>query len=206
MIITRIEEFKKDRFKVFIDEEFAFVLYKGELKSYKLKVGESLSQDVYSEINNELLPKRAKLRAMGLLKSHMYTEKGLRDKLRESGHNQENIDIAIEYVKSYKYIDDEEYARQYIMSRLESKSKLELKLYLQRKGISQEIFENVYNEYIDDDSGVEIKLIEKLLNKRLKGQEINDISKEELNKHIAYLLNKGFTYNNIIKCINYIDK
>jgi len=40
MIITDLVDFNKKRVKVFIDEEFAFVLYKGELNLYGIKVGE----------------------------------------------------------------------------------------------------------------------------------------------------------------------
>lgn len=202
MTVTKIEEFKKDRFKIFIDDEFAFVLYKGELKSFKIKLNEEIDPLAYDEIVNEVLPKRAKLRAMGLLKSHMYTEKGLRDKLKESGHNQENIDIAIAYVKSYKYVDDEEYVRQYLINRICSKSRMELKLYLQKKGIESELFDTVYDELVEDEDDIEDKLIYKLLEKRLKNKTIDEIDRLELNKHINYMMNKGFSYSSIIKCID----
>ena len=202
MTVTKIEEFKKDRFKIFIDDEFAFVLYKGELKSFKIKLNEEIDPLAYDEIVNEVLPKRAKLRAMGLLKSHMYTEKGLRDKLKVSGHNQENIDIAIAYVKLYKYVDDEEYVRQYLINRICSKSRMELKLYLQKKGIESELFDKVYDELVEDEDDIEDKLIYKLLEKRLKNKTIDEIDRLELNKHINYMMNKGFSYSSIIKCID----
>ena len=40
MVVTKIEAVTKTRFKVYIDEKFAFVLYKGELSRYHVAVGQ----------------------------------------------------------------------------------------------------------------------------------------------------------------------
>ena len=44
MVVTRVEELSRSRSKVYIEEEFAFVLYKGELRLYHVRQGEELSQ------------------------------------------------------------------------------------------------------------------------------------------------------------------
>ena len=69
MLITQIEELSKSRSRIFIDEEFAFVLYKGELRSLRIRLGEELSEECYCRIMGKLLPKRAKLRTMNMLRS-----------------------------------------------------------------------------------------------------------------------------------------
>ena len=81
MIISDIIEFDKKRSKVYIDGEFAFLLYKGELRDYNIKINNELSESAYEMITKELLPKRAIKRAMNLLQKKDYTEKKLRDKL-----------------------------------------------------------------------------------------------------------------------------
>lgn len=81
MTVTRIEGITSKKARIFIDNEFAFVLYKGELRLYKIREGEEIGKDEYREITEKLLPKRAKLRSMNLLKSKAYTERQLRDKL-----------------------------------------------------------------------------------------------------------------------------
>ena len=106
MTVTKITEISKSRIKIMIDEEFAFVLYKGELHLYQLKEGEEIPEEVYSEIMEDVLPKRAKLRAMNLLKARAYTEKQLTDKLREGGYPEMVVRNAIDYVISYGYLDD----------------------------------------------------------------------------------------------------
>ena len=40
MIVTNIEAVAKNKYKVYLDERFAFVLYKGELSRYRVAVNE----------------------------------------------------------------------------------------------------------------------------------------------------------------------
>ena len=83
MIITEIQEVTKAKVKVFIDYEFAFVLYKGELRTYGICEEKKLTEDVYRTIIDVVLTKRAKLRSMHLLKSRDYTRYALSEKLRK---------------------------------------------------------------------------------------------------------------------------
>ena len=69
MTVTAIREITKSRVLVSVDETFAFVLYKGELRSYGLKEGQEITEEAYRDIMENLLPRRAKLRAMNLLKN-----------------------------------------------------------------------------------------------------------------------------------------
>ena len=106
MTVTRIEELSRSRCKIYLEDSFAFVLYKGELRLYGVREQEELSEESYREIMQEVLPKRATLRCMNLLQSRPYTESKLRSKLKEGGYPQESIDSALAYVKSYHYVDD----------------------------------------------------------------------------------------------------
>ena len=55
MIITNIEAVTKAKSRVYIDEQLAFVLYKGELYRYKIKKEEEISDETYREIIDEVL-------------------------------------------------------------------------------------------------------------------------------------------------------
>ena len=114
MTVTKIEEVTKAKCRIEIDQEFAFVLYKGELRMYHIREGEELDPAIYEEIVGKLLPKRATMRTMNLLKSRPYTEYQLRQKLSMGGYPQDAQEEAISYVKSYHYIDDRQYAMDYI--------------------------------------------------------------------------------------------
>ena len=71
MTVTKIEAVSnsKNQYKIYVDEQFAFVLYKGELSRYHIKAGEDIGENVYREIYDEVIVKRAKLRALNLLNS-----------------------------------------------------------------------------------------------------------------------------------------
>ena len=107
MTVTDIVPLDNKRSKVYVDGEFAFILYRGEIRNYRLRTGEEISSPVFDEINNSLIPKRAKKRAMNLLQKRDYTEYKLREKLKEGFYTDEIIDDTIEYLKSYRYLDDE---------------------------------------------------------------------------------------------------
>ena len=95
MLVTQVTELSKSRSKVYIDQEFAFVLYKGELRLYHIKEGQQLSEEDYRTIMQEVLPKRAKLRAMNLLQGREYTTAQLRTKLQQGFYPTEIIEQAI---------------------------------------------------------------------------------------------------------------
>lgn len=123
MQITKLIELSKARSKVYIDDEFAFVLYKGELRLYHMVEGQEIKEEQYHQILHEILPRRAKLRCMNLLKNREYTERQLRDKMRHGLYPECVIDEAIAYVKSYHYVNDDNYASQFISYNISIKSK-----------------------------------------------------------------------------------
>ena len=168
MTVTAIREITKSRFSVSIDETFAFVLYKGELHSYGLKEGQEIGEDCYRDIMENVLPKRAKLRAMNLLKSRSYTEKQLYDKLK-GNYPEEIIAQALSYVKSYHYIDDRQYAEDYIEYHKESRSRSRILRDLAQKGISSELASEIYEEKAGTDRAeLEKEQILTLMHKNLK--------------------------------------
>ena len=42
MIVTKIEPCTKTKFKIYIDETFKFVLYKGEVSRFGIRIGEEI--------------------------------------------------------------------------------------------------------------------------------------------------------------------
>ena len=137
MLVTQVTELSKSRSKVYIDQEFAFVLYKGELRLYHIKEGQQLSEEDYRTIMQEVLPKRAKLRAMNLLQGREYTTAQLRTKLQQGFYPAEIIEQAIAYVAGFHYIDDLRYAVDYITYHEDSRSKRRIEQDLQGKGFRQ---------------------------------------------------------------------
>lgn len=199
-IITGITAFPRGRYKIDIDGQFRFVLYGGELRTYHMKEGEHISDESLKEILSEVLPKRAKLRSMNLLKSREYTEYQIREKLRQGLYPEEVIDEAVEYVKSYHYIDDRRYAKDYIVYYSESRSRGRIEQDLRQKGIGKELIHKVYEEDLcEENLPDEIPLMEKWLEKRKYDRENADY--QEKQKMGAFLYRKGFSLDNIEKIL-----
>lgn len=191
MTVTDIVALDNKRSKIYIDGDFAFILYRGEIRSYGLHTGEEISSPVFIEITKTLIPKRAKLRAMNLLQKRDYTERKLRDKLKEGMYSEEIIDETIEYLKSYRYIDDERYAEDYIRYQMNIRSKNRIRQDLMGKGISQEVIDRLLTEaYSEENSDPELALCVNLLKK--KHYDPDNTTYEEKQKIKAFLYRKGF--------------
>ncbi len=191
-LVTRIEAWNKSRYKIYINQEFAFVLYKGELRSCGVKEGEEISRENRECILREILPKRAKLRSMNLLKSREYTEYQLKEKLRQGLYPEEVIEEALQYVKAFHYIDDGRYAGNYILYYSDTRSRRRIEQDLLRKGIGRELIRQAYEEAASKEKLTDERvLIERFLEKRHYKKELADF--QEKQKTGAFLYRKGFS-------------
>ena len=192
MRVTRIEELTKSRSRVYIEEEFAFVLYNGELRSYHIMEGEELAPEDYETIMGQILPKRAKLRAMNLLKSREYTTKQLHDKLKDGGYPERIIAEALAYVASFHYTDDLRYAATYIIGHESTRSRRRIEQDLLDRGIDKDTLERAWQEW-EDQGGAqdERAMILELLKKRGYDSETTD--RKEMQRQGAFLMRRGFS-------------
>lgn len=192
MRVTRIEECSKSRVKVYIDEEFAFVIYKGELRSHHIKEGEEIEEGSFRAIMEEVLPKRAKLRAMNLLKNREYTVRQLYDKLKAGGYPEEIIEEALLYVESFRYTDDLRYAVNFIRGHEASRSRRRIEQDLLGRGIDRVTLEQAWTEWeLEGGSQNEEAMIWALLKK--KGFDPQNAQREERQKMYGFLMRKGFS-------------
>ena len=193
-----IEPVTKTKFRIYLDGQFAFVLYKSELSSCHLKDGEAVTEDQIETILSEIVLKRAKRKAMSLLQSMDRTESELRDRLLRQDFPEETVDQAVRYVKSFGYVDDRRYAESFILSRKGRKSRREIYAELSGKKIDGEIVDEMMERsYEESDSG---EALRHLLRK--KHYDPSRASVEEKQKLYAYLARKGFSYGEIKKALN----
>ncbi len=201
MKVTQIVELSKSRSKIYIEQEFAFVLYKGELRLYHVREGEELEERDYRRIMEEVLPKRAKLRAMNLLKSREYTTSQLRAKLARGFYPERVIQEALDYVASFRYTDDLRYAVSYITYNESAKSRRRIEQDLATKGIDKETIASAWIQW-EEQGGVqdERSMIEKLLEKKHYSPETADYKEQQ--KIYAFLMRKGFSGEQIRKAMH----
>ena len=197
MYVTKLVPVTKAKYKVYLDDEFAFVLYKGELSRYELQEGNEVSQEIVAIIKKEVLEKRAKLRAMHILERADRTEEELRTKLRQDLYPAEIVEAAMNYVKSFGYIGDQNYACRYAGSKARTKSRSEVKMLLKQKGISDEYIENALESCYEDIDEKEV--IQRLVEKKHFNAE--NATEQEKKRMYDYLLRKGFRYEEVRQVI-----
>lgn len=203
MVVTEILPLNKKKSRIYLDHEKAFILYNREIRRYCLSVSSELSEQTYQRILTETLLKRARSRALHLLERQDRTEWQLREKLRQSEYPEETIEAAVSFVKSYHYIDDARFARHYICTHCEKKSKRQICMELIRKGIQKEHIDQLYAE-VTEELGLEDKdnqLIQKWIEK--KHIDLNQISGKEYQRFYRFLLGKGFDCDEINHVLRY---
>ena len=196
MIITEIIPVTKQRYRVVTDEQLAFVLYKGELSRYRLQKDMELPHELLERILEEVLIKRAKLRAMHLLNRMDYTESQLRKKLEQGEYTSRAVDIALEYVKSYHYLDDARYVQRYLACCEGKKSRKQAEFDLERKGVSRQLIAECRQKMEEElEESDETELIRSILEKRCKDPKSAD--EKEIRRHYGYFVRKGFSSSDI---------
>ena len=196
MYITRVEQSSGKRYKIYSDNEFLFALYSSEIKQYHIKADMELSDDIITEILEEIVYKRAKERALYLLEGRPYTCSMLKDKLKSSDYPDFIIEKVILFLQKYQYIDDEAYIRMYVESYAKSKSKRQIQLDLQKKGISK----NIIVDYMSKQDYSEEACFKKQFERYVRGKDMkNQLVRQKV---FRFFYGKGFSYDLIEKYMN----
>jgi len=216
MTVTSIIPLDKKRSRIYIDNEFAFVLYKGELFKYRISENQDISEAVYRELTEVVLVKRAKLRAMNLLTKRDYSEKALRDKLLQGEYPDDIVEQAMNYVKSFGYIDDQRYAQMYYRTYQNSKPLGKIREELLKKGISKELTENLVNEVVNSSNDeneafferesreeTELAMAKQLLQK--KHYDCQNADYKEKQRMYGFLMRKGFSSEIVFKALSFSE-
>lgn len=201
MVVTDVEAVTNAKYKVYIEGKYAFILYKKELSRYHIATGQELIEEVYWKIRTEVVSKRAKLRAMHLLNDMGRTESQLRQKLERDGYPEDIIEEAVSYVKSFGYINDDNYARVFIDSRKNKKSRKEIFAGLLQRGIDKEVIERAFEDYYEEDDAQ--RAIAEIMRKKRYDPEKAD--RKETQRMIGYLTRKGFGYDDIFRVSEMLD-
>lgn len=193
----RIEPITKIKFRIYLDEQFAFVLYKTELSRYKLKDEMEIEKSTVDRILEEAVLKRAKQKAMKLLQDADRTKNELRERLIRAEFPEEITDKAISYVESFGYLDDKRYVENFVLSKKGRKSRKEIYAELYRKKVDMELVDSILEDRYEEEDTQEA--IRKILEK--KKYRFSEATTQEKNKICSYLARKGFGYGDIRKAM-----
>jgi regulatory protein len=201
MKITSIEHQKKDgRFNIFIDGEFAFGLYRETVYNFGLRVNDELTQPEIDRMRTEDELNFGKKVAFRYLNYKPRSEKEVRTKLYQKNISEKTIDEIITVLKDLKFIDDANYAKMYVESKvtLKPEGRRVLKMKLAGKGIEKELsLKTVEENYTEE---IEIRKAKDLINKyskRVKAKNPAD-KKQKIYRH---LLSKGFSFDVISRVL-----
>ena len=191
--VTECTTLGKGRLRFHLDNGTELVLYRGEAKQFRMREGSTLSDEEEHQLIYEVVGKRAKRRTMHLLEQMDRTEQQLREKLKQGGYPQACIDLALEYVKSFHYVDDYRYAWTYINYRQDRMSRYQLKVKLYGKGVPGEVIDRALEEcYEGDEQEQIIHLLEK------KKFDAQNSDQKEFTRVYQYLMRRGFRSNDVL--------
>ncbi len=150
--------------------------------------------------------KRTMDRAVRLLAAKPRSIRELRERLLEKlWTNEEIVDGVIEKLKEYKYLDDEQFARDVAVSKLRQKpqGKRKLQMSMSQKKFNKETVETSIAEAFDKIP--ESDLIEKAIEKRLRLKGKPE-TREDLKKFYDHLLRQGFSFDLIRDSMSNLTK
>ena len=140
---------------------------------------------------------RTKYCAILILGRKSHTKKELYDKLIKKGYSEECVEQTVLYAEENGYINDRDYAEKFLHDAVELKKHgiSRVRMDLRRKGIADEIIEEVISECEYENSDT----IEKILESRAKNYDLND--KKQRDRLIGYMLRRGFSFGEVYSAL-----
>lgn len=195
---------------VYADGELLGALYPKELVTYGLEDGGDVSLETIEQILKETLIPRAKRYAMNLLIKSDKTETELLRKLKSAGYGEEAGKAALEYVKSFHYIDELRTAESYIRTKMDYVSEKEIRYKLEEKGINSETIDMAYDNITEDGEAEdpELKAAMNFVRKKLgtRADSEDELPYEEKQKLLAAAFRKGFRQESIKNALKTLNK
>ncbi len=195
MIVTDIIPCGKRKSKVLTDEDLAFSVYQSELRKLGLETGKEISEALRQEQIFPLLRKRAKERALRLLRDRDYTEAGLLEKLRSGDCPEAVAKETVQWAKQKRYVEDLRYAEQFIACHAAGKSRQRILFDLSRKGIPREQAEQLLDENPPDE---EAQILKELRKSRFSEKQDDP---RERNRILSRLARRGYQWGEIERVI-----
>lgn len=141
----------------------------------------------------------ARRKAMRLLEHMDRTERGLRERLKQEGFSEEAAENALEYVKSFGYLDDARYARNYIAGRAGTKGRQRILQELYQRGIDPQTAEEAWAEAAELQDTDEMEAICRAVRKKYPEETVLD--EKEARRLYGFLTRRGFSGGDILRAL-----
>ena len=145
---------RNKRVNLFLDDKFALSLEAEMAVKQGLRVGQDLSDDQLGELRNVDKLQSCFNSATRLVSYRPRSEAELRERLQRRGFDSDSIDAALNKLKKYALVDDVAFAEYWLDNRtsFSPRSKWLTKQELRRKGVNNEIIEQIVDTSDDADN------------------------------------------------------
>lgn len=201
-VITKVEVQKrnKNRANIYLDGEFAFSCSLELAVTYKLNAKKVVEIEKLKEVIAEDNYLKCKNAALKIIEKTYKTEKEIFDKLILKGYDEKTISKALNFLKSYNFLNDDAYIDMYIKDKIKVQGKNKIKYSLLRKGIDEHRLEEKLNKI---DSETEIKAALSLGEKKYRLLIKSEKDKKKISRKVwEYLMRNGYDSSIINEVLN----
>jgi len=202
IVITKIEPQKKrkDRYSVYVGEQFLVGISQDTLIKYNLHAGRKLDTNEINTIKSAESERKLRDQAYRFLSRRAHSCRELYDKLIIKDFPPSAIKNIIDEFISNGYLNDTEFTKIFISEEIKLKKSgpLLIKNKLIKKGVNREIIDDLLSSLYDENEQVEN--CSYLVLKKYKR-----INREQKNAAINYLRNKGYQWDQISLAIPQIS-
>ena len=181
---------KRNRVNVFLDGDYAFSLQR--ILAGKLRVGEELTAEEIADLKAEDVREVAYERSLHYLSYRPRSVWEMRRYLQKKGVDEETIDEVLQRLSKAGFVDDVEFAHFWVENRKRHRPRgpWALRDELRRKGVSNDVIEQVLEDKdLEEEKGA-MRVAEKKL-RRLLGLDERTFRR----RMWGYLKRRGFSYN-----------
>jgi regulatory protein len=191
----------KEWYLIYLNDGREILSYIDFIVKFKVKVGKQLTEEQIKEMKSESEVILAKEIAYRFISYKPRTLKEVSDKLKAKGFQSDLVSKVVEELKNYGFINDLEYARNFVLNKSRSKTlgELALRRELLSKGISSEIVDEVLSERenLIDEFEIALDLAQGKL-KQIKSLKKRKKGRDEYKRRIyEFLLRRGFKFETI---------
>ena len=193
MTVTAIVKRRRQaRYNIYLDGTYYATLSEDAVCTNRLQVGTQVDLHSFAAMVVEAERQDAVAYLLSVLSARAYTERNARDKLAQRGYSQDAIRFAIERMQYYGYIDDEQYARDYVEQYAATRSKMRIRQDLRQKGIADAIITPLL-ALTQEQEACALSL-----QRKMRGKVYTEDLKPKL---IRSLMQQGFSYDTVCRCI-----
>ena len=190
----KLQEKRKDRFSIFLENEFAFGIHQDVLLKSGIARGDKLSQEKIDAILKLENARSAREKAMRLLAHRARSKKELCDRLGQAGFERQVVEETLSDMERLQLVNDAEFALMFARNRMITKPVGEflLRRELQQKGIGEiDIGKAVVEAYREKS---EYQAAKELAQKNKKKQI--KLDEEKARERVSnFLMRRGFHWD-----------